>query len=302
MRRFPPQCNDSYMTRKSLFAAAACAWFALAGSSSPLRAELKPDQLYAAVSPSIISLDVENVAGRHFVGTAFLAAGKRLAVTAWHVVHDARRVEACFSDHQRVTVVGLVDKNEELDLALLQLDAGFRPRITLATSTPRIGSRVYLVGSPRGLDFSFSEGLISQIRTLDGVRYYQLSCPISPGDSGGPVLNDRGEAIGVVSWRKADAENVGFAVPCPEVARMNAALPVVAWSAVAPLSPHPLTPSDAAPLVRTAVATRGPSAADTYLGFQEFLSGRSGEHVTVIVQEPGKETRFSFEIPKPAAK
>jgi S1-C subfamily serine protease len=290
------------MTRSSSLAAVACAWFALAGLSFPLRAELKPDQLYSAVSRSIVALDVENAAGRHFVGTAFLAAGNRLAVTAWHVVHDARRVEARFSDNQRVTVVGLVDKNEKLDLAMLQLDTGSRPRITLSTSTPRIGSRVYLLGSPRGLDFSFSEGLISQIRTLDGVRYYQLSCPISPGDSGGPVLNDRGEAIGVVSWRKADAENVGFAIPCPEVVRMNAALPVMAWSDVALLSPHPLTPPDAAPQVRAAVATRGPNAADAYLSFQEFLAGRSGEHVTVIVQERGKETRFSFEVPKPAAK
>ena len=129
------------MTRKSLFATAACAWFALASGCFPLRAELKPDQLYSAVSSSIIALDVENVAGKHFIGTAFLAAGNRLAVTAWHVVHDARRVEARFSDNQCVTVTGCVDKNEKLDLALLQLDAGFRPRITLSAGTPRIGSR-----------------------------------------------------------------------------------------------------------------------------------------------------------------
>jgi S1-C subfamily serine protease len=290
------------MTRKSIFAAAAYAWLALAGSMSPLRAELRPDELYSAISPSIIALDVENVAGRHYVGTAFLAAGKRLAVTAWHVVHDARRVEARFSDNQRVNVVGLVDKNEKLDLAMLQLDAGSRPRITLAVGTPRIGSRVYLVGSPRGLDFSLSEGLISQIRTLDGVRYYQLSCPISPGGSGGPVLNDRGEAIGVVSWRKSDAENIGFAIPCPEVARLNAALPVVAWSAVAPLSPHQATMPDRAPRVRAAIADGDQGGADTYLRFQEFLAGRSGERVTVVVQEHGKETSFSFEVPKPAAK
>ena len=103
------------MTRFSSFAGAACAWLALAGWSCPLRAELKPDQLYSAVSPAIVVLDVENVAGKHFVGTAFLAAGSGLAVTAWHVVHDARRVEARFSDNQRVTVAGLVDKNETLD-------------------------------------------------------------------------------------------------------------------------------------------------------------------------------------------
>jgi S1-C subfamily serine protease len=290
------------MNRKSLFAAAVCASFATAGLSDPLRAELKPEQVYATVSPSIVALDVENVVGKHFVGNAFLAVGDRLAVTAWHVVHDARRVEARFPDNQRVAVAGVVDKNEQLDLALLQLEAGPRPWLTLVSGTPRIGSRVYVVGAPRGLDFSISEGLISQIRTLDGVRYYQLSCPISPGDSGGPVLNDRGEAIGVVSWRKADAENVGFAIPSSEVARMNAVLPALAWSKAASPSQHPANPPGASPLVRADVATGSQGDADSYLGFQQFLSGRSGERVTVIVQERGKETRFSFEVPNTAAK
>jgi S1-C subfamily serine protease len=274
----------------------------MAASSFPLQAELKPEQVYSAVSPSIVALDVENAAGKHFVGNAFLAAGGRLAVTAWHVVHDARRVEARFSDNQQVTVAGVVDKNEQLDLALLQLEADPRPRLTLASSTPRIGSRVYVFGAPRGLDFSISEGLVSQIHTLDGVRYYQLSCPISPGDSGGPVLNDRGEVIGVISWRKADAENVGFAIPSSEVARLNTVLPAVAWSKATSPSQHSARPPGASPLVRAAVAAGSQGDADSYQGFQEFLSGRSGERVTVIVQERGKETRFRFEVPNPAAK
>ncbi len=290
------------MTRNSLFAAAACLCFAVAGSSPPLRAELKPEQIYSVASQSIVALDVENVVGKHFVGNAFLAAGNRLAVTAWHVVHDARRVEARFPDNQPVSVIGIVDKNEQLDLALLRLEAGPRPRLTLSSATPRIGSRVYVFGSPRGLDFSISEGLISQIRTLDGVRYYQLSCPISPGDSGGPVLNENGEAIGVVSWRKADAENVGFAVPCSEVARMNTVLPVMPWPEVASLAQSPATPPGAAPLVRAAVPGGGSSATDSYLGLQQFLAGRAGERVTVIVQESGKDTRFTFEVPKLPAK
>jgi serine protease Do len=285
------------MTRDSFFVAAVCAWLAWAGWPLPLRAELRPEQLYATVSPSIVALDVENGAGKHFVGTAFLVAGGRVAVTAWHVVHDARRVEARFPDNQRVTVAGLVDKNEKLDLALLRLETGPRPRLALASAAPQVGSRVYLVGSPRGLDFSFSEGLISQIRILDGVRYYQLSCPISPGDSGGPVLNDRGEVVGMVSWRQADAENVGFAIPCLEVARLNTALPAVAWSGVALSSHPPAATPEGAPRVRAAVATGGPKAANAYLGFQEFLSARAGERLTVIVQQRGKETRFDFEVP-----
>ena len=289
------------MSRNSIYAAIACAVLATAASAFPIRAELKPEDLYSAVSPSIVTLEVETISGKRFVGNAFLAVGERMAVTAWHVVHDARRVEARFSDDQRVALARLVDKNEKLDIALLELETASRPRITLASATPRIGSRVYLVGSPRGLDFSMSEGLISQIRTLDGVRYYQLSCPISPGDSGGPVLNDRGEAIGVVSWRKADAENVGFAIPSAEVVRMDSTLAPVAWSEAVPVAHPPATPSVATPLVRDVVTTESKISEGSFRGFQEFLASRAGQQVTVIVQESGKEKQFRFEVPKQAA-
>jgi hypothetical protein len=136
---------------------------------------------------------------------------------------------------------------------------------------------------------------------LDGVRYYQLSSPISPGDSGGPVLNDRGEAIGVVSWRKADAENVGFAIPSAEVARLDSTLPPLAWSEAVPASPPPAARHDAKPQVRDAITPDRKTAEGTFRGFQEFLANRAGQRVTVIVQESGKEKRFRFEVPKQVA-
>jgi serine protease Do len=273
----------------------------MAGSLSPLQAQLKPEAIYSAASPSVVALEVENVAGKHFVGNAFLVKGDGFAVTAWHVVHDARRVQARFNDNQSVRVTGVVDKNERLDLALLQLGAGKRPQIKLAAAAPRVGSRVYLVGSPRGLDFSISEGLVSQIRTLDGVCYYQLSCPISPGDSGGPVLNDRGEAIGVVSWRKADAENVGFAIPAPEITRLKATLPALAWTST-PVGSHHAETLQAAPQVRAAVPASNQSADDSYREFQHYLSSHPGKRVTVTVREGDEEKLFSFKVPTPVTK
>ncbi len=290
------------MTRNSIFSALAWGCFATTASSLPLQAELKPEDLYSAVSPSIVTLEVESVAGRHFVASAFVVLGDCLAVTAWHVVHDARRVEARFADQQRVKVLGLVDKNEKLDLALVRLEGGVRPRIALGAGAPRIGSRVYIVGSPRGFDFSISEGLISQIRTLDGVRYYQLSCPISPGDSGGPVLNGRGEAIGMVSWRKADAENVGFAIPAAAIAGMNAALPAVAWPSGIPVARLPANQPAPSRLVRADVAPAGRASTDKSREFQKFLADRAGQRVTVIVEEHGEERRFDLEVPGAAAK
>jgi serine protease Do len=291
------------MTRNSFISATAFVWLALVASSPLLRAALAPEDLYSAVSPSIVTLEVENVAGKRFVGSAFLAVGDGLAVTAWHLVHDARRVEARFSDNHRVKVAGLVDHNDQLDLALIKLETSGRPRLKLATAAPRIGARVYIVGAPRGFDFSISEGLLSQVRTLDAVRYYQVSCPISPGDSGGPVLNDRGEAIAVVSWRKADAENLGFAVPSPAVARLYSSFPALAWADSPSSSSPPTSPNEPTPYVRTSLPAVGLGATNTYSDFLHYLSARAGEQVTVIIQEQrGKESHFSFEVPKQAPK
>lgn len=290
------------MMCKSPLGPAACLCFALAAASPPLRAELKPEDLYSTVLPSIVTLDVESVSGKRFVGSGFLTVGKGMTVTAWHVVHDARRVEARFSDHRPVKVLGLVDKNEALDLALLQLESGDRPQLRLNLDAPRIGSRVYIIGSPRGFDFSISEGLISQIRTLEGVRYYQLSCPISPGDSGGPVVNGLGEVLGVVSWRKADAESLGFAVPSAGVGALNPASRAIAFSETP--TPTPASPNRTSQVLldRSRAAIGEESSTRNYAEFQQFLADRAGKRLTVLVKEPGKETRFSFEVPQEAVK
>ena len=312
------------MTYNSTFGVTAWACAALAASSLCLKAELKPEDIYSTVLPSIVSLEVENVAGKHFVGSGFLGAGDNLAVTAWHVIYDARHVEARFSDGRRAQVLGVVDKNEALDLALIKLSAGSRAQIKLNCATPRIGSRIYLVGSPRGFDFSISEGLVSQVRTVDGVKYYQVSCPISPGDSGEPVLNDRGEVIGVISWRKADAENMGFAVPSAAIARLKTTLPPIAWVEATSISPPPeplrkagqasrLSPATAAlldrldactalrtaPFLRANATVGEPTATNSFSSFLHLLSGHAGEHLSVTIKEPsGKERRFSFEVPE----
>ena len=286
------------MTGKLKFAAAASVYLAVAAVCFPLWGALAPEEIYESVLPSTLTLEIQNAAGQRFIGTAFLALGEGLAVTAWHVVHDAKRVEARFADHRRVTVSGLVDKNEELDLALIRLDTGARPRIALSSTTPRIGSRIYVVGAPRGLDFSISDGLLSQIRTVDHVRYYQVSCPISPGDSGGPVLNERGEAVGIMSWRKTNAENVSFAVPSVDLARLNPARQPMPWGASAALSRPPADAAYTTAPSRAAATVSLQGAQGGFADFQRLLSERIGRRITVTVEEENaQQKRFSFEVP-----
>ena len=274
-----------------------CVLLALVASVLSARAELQPEDIYAAISPSVVSLEVENVAGKHFVGSGFLALEKGLAVTAWHVVHDARQVEAVFADGQRVAVAGVVDKDEAKDLAIIKLPTGNRPLLKLDQATPRIGSRVYVFGSPRGFDFSIGDGLVSQIRAVEGIRYYQLSCPVSPGDSGGPVVNSRGKVIGVMAWRKADAENLGFAVPSPVVADLDCGLPTVAWSVTSSAVPAGPNSPEFRPVVRS---TLNAEQSNPYEEFLTSLSRRAGDRVSVSLQDAnGKVTLFRFNVPKP---
>ena len=88
-----------------------------------------------------------------------------------------------------------------------------------------MGSRVYVIGAPRGLDFTISDGLLSQVREIEGLKQYQFSCPASPGNSGGPLLNSAGEVLGVVTWQVREGQNLSFAVPSNYVLGLDASLP-----------------------------------------------------------------------------
>jgi len=82
---------------------------------------------------------------------------------------------------------------------------------------------------------------------------------------------------------------------------MNSTLPPVAWSEAVPVSHPPATPRVDAPLVRDAVSAESKISEGSFRSFQEFLASRSGQRVTVIVQESGKEKQFRFEVPKQTA-
>src|SRR6185503_20579639 len=72
---------------------------------------------------------------------------------------------------------------------------------------------VVLVGSPRGLDLTVSDGVISAVRETDGHRLLQTSAAASPGSSGGGMFNELGELIGIVSQKLDGGDNLNFAIP-----------------------------------------------------------------------------------------
>ena len=176
-------------------------------------AAMPPEQIYERVLPSVATLSVETRSGRREVGTAFVVQESGVAATAWHLVRDAVRVTARFADQQVVEVTGVVDFDELSDLALVRLKRTNRNPCRIAEAAPRIGAWVCVVGAPKGIEFSIADGLVSQMPILEGHRQYAITCPISPGNSGGPVVNADAEVIGLVSWSRKDAQNQNFATP-----------------------------------------------------------------------------------------
>ena len=140
------------------------------------------------------------------------AAG--LVLTAHHVVEPMRSPLVTFRDGRRLSG-RIVESDRTLDLALVRVE----PQASVApsfgeVSSLRPGEEIYAVGCPRHLGFTVSRGIVSYVnRELDGARWLQTDLPINDGNSGGPVINARGELVGMMSFILRGAQGMSFALP-----------------------------------------------------------------------------------------
>jgi S1-C subfamily serine protease len=105
--------------------------------------------------------------------------------------------------------------DQVLDIAVLQSDIDQQPFLSLGDSRlAEVGERIAVIGSPLGFDGTLSEGIISAKRDAGGERkWLQITAPLSPGSSGSPVLNARGEVIGVATMIASGGQALNFAIP-----------------------------------------------------------------------------------------
>jgi S1-C subfamily serine protease len=265
----------------------------IAGSALLLQSqEIPAEKIYEKSLPSVLTLRVENKAGDRYVGSAFLAVKEGIAVTAWHVIYDAVKVTAKFADGANCEVLGFVDYDETKDVALIRVDAKSRPLMNIATSKPLVGARTYVIGSPKGYEFSISDGLLSQVQKVDGFNQYQVSCPFSPGNSGGPILNSRGEVIGIAAWTRNGAQNVNFATPAGEAFKLNPDKPVTRWKDFHAKRKALFSSTDMQKRTSPAQESRQ-SAKDLKKVFEKS----AGKEVTIIVVQDGQQEKFTFTVP-----
>ena len=203
--------------------------------------------LLEKVEPAVLRLDVTGKEGKS-IGSGFVIDAAGIAITNVHVVANAQKATAKFEDGRSFDVEGVLGFDASRDIAVIKLRLAQKlPTLKLQEKAPRKGEPVVAVGSPQGLSFTATEGIISAIRPGAELlalgkpeaagTWLQSSAPISPGNSGGPLLNLQGEVVGMNTLQLRSGQNLNFAIAAADIADVVAKFadkPVAKLSTVQP--------------------------------------------------------------------
>lgn len=181
---------------------------------SPLRAQTETPQGIAKLA---VNASVEIVAcpgtEKARYGSGFYV-GHELVATCAHLVDGCISLLLTTLDdgnvHRDVSTIAI---DRVADVALLWVRCNHLPHFPLSlshSSTVEVGDTIYVVGNPIGYDATFSPGMISAIRTNGNHLILQITAPVSPGSSGGAILNQKGTVVGIVTSTRTGAQNLNF--------------------------------------------------------------------------------------------
>jgi putative serine protease PepD len=207
-------------------------------------AALTATQIYQHDSAGVVSIKAVTSEGED-TGTGIVLDGEGLILTNNHVIAEAANITVSPGKSSSVSrTATLVGQDANSDLALIKVDPsglGLTPLKLVSSSPVQVGDPVYAIGNPYGLDETLTKGIVSaldrEIAAPDGAKIggaIQTDAALNPGNSGGPLLNDQGEVIGVNSQIASDAASVegsqpgstgvGFAISSNTVAEVVKAI------------------------------------------------------------------------------
>jgi len=199
-------------------------WMAMTGH---LMAEVNLTKLVSEIRPAVVTVVVNDanhqVTG---IGSGFFIDKYGHLITNYHVIDGKYAAEVRTADGNSFPIALVVADNKSVDLVKVLVDI---PRekvkwIKVSGDLPSIAEQIMVVGSPMGLEQTVSEGIVSSIREIPTVgEFFQMSAPISPGSSGGPVINLKGEVIGVTTFQFVRGQNLNFAITGNSVLKLKPA-------------------------------------------------------------------------------
>lgn len=192
---------------------------------STISVTVKPKKLNAqaafkAVNPSVARIEMYDASDRlTSTGSGFVTK-KGEVITNFHVVSGEanRYARIRFANGIEVETLKLKRFDDGLDLAILDVPS-LQSIPTLSTAKAgSTGSIVYALGSPQGVDNTITQGILSNREVyFSGQPYLQFNASVTHGNSGGPLVNEYGQVIGVVTWGLPDSQNMNYAVPIQEL-------------------------------------------------------------------------------------
>ncbi|WP_231510453.1 S1C family serine protease [Fischerella sp. PCC 9605] len=243
-------------------------------------------EVYETASPAVVTIRHGDV-----VGSGFIVTPNGLVLTNAHVVENApSSVTVILADGKELQADVIGFQGQGLDLAAIKIRNQRRlPTLRLAApGTVKVGQSVYAIGSPFGLEHTFTNGIVSRLDPRRG--FIQHNAVINPGNSGGPLLNSKAEVIGVntllVNPNGNSNAGIGIAIATDRVKPFLVALQQGNSSSVARRQqPHNSTPVQLLPLDGQTVTAKlhsgdGILANGSY--YQAYVfKGRAGEKITI---------------------
>ena len=202
-------------------------FFALASAVLPLAAQqvapLNANTIFEHTKAATVIVLAGEGAGRlHSISTGVVITKDGIILTALHAIKGAAEVQVRMADGEVFDKVELLGSDERRDVAALKISGGGLANLVPRSNADLVsGDAIYAVTNANGLTWSSTEGIISAIRQADevpgagsGFRLLQFSAPIAPGSSGGALVDQAGELVGIIT---GSTGNSGFAVPIKSV-------------------------------------------------------------------------------------
>ncbi|HVX64719.1 MAG TPA: trypsin-like peptidase domain-containing protein [Pirellulales bacterium] len=226
-------------------------------SVSPTGGPGATKRVVQTVEPAVVKIEVPGIG----LGSGFVIDDQGTIATNYHVIEGAKTATATFlSDKSKFNVEGFLVVSPGKDLAILKIRPIGRElqSLPLAAARPEKGDAVLAFGAPKGFEGSVSDGIISSVRSGSDIRdllmggskrdiytdvlgydqdaiWLQTTAPISGGNSGGPLVNLKGEVVGLNTWNRTDGQNLNFAISAEHIRQVM----LSAQSGLRPLSELP---------------------------------------------------------------
>ncbi|MGI8545436.1 MAG: S1C family serine protease, partial [Aridibacter sp.] len=177
--------------------------------------KLTPREIAQQTLPSTVLLVMNNSETEEIKSGSGFFVAEDVVVTNFHVIKNTTEGYAKIYGQEKIyEILGIIGLDEENDLALLKIKGIKGKPLKLNTDDSiAIGDEVFAVGNPKGLEGTFSQGIVSSIRKTDTKNLLQITASISSGSSGGAILDEKGDVVGVAVGAIESGQSLNFAIP-----------------------------------------------------------------------------------------